>query len=199
MKQQPGTKGDDRPLPLDSFEVCGSSLPLISLLFLSLYLIPLSVLLARAAGRGPPSTAQRTAGRELPPAAEAREPPLAVAERAAAERTNSWPRAAAGHAAREPPPRWRAPAATERADAVRSWPRAGRRRRHRHEARGPAATTKHEAYSRAERATAGHCGGSARAAGAGRRGSRPSIFFLLFRNRNAYRIVWIVSCDGFFE
>ena len=93
MKQQPGTKGDDRPLPLDSFEVRGSSLPLISLLLLSLYLIPLSVLLARAAGRGPPSTAQRTAGRELPPAAEAREPPLAAAERAAAERASSWPRA----------------------------------------------------------------------------------------------------------
>ena len=174
LKQQPGTKGDDRPLPLDSFKVRGSSLPLISLLLLSLYLIPLSVLLARAAGRGPPSTAQRTAGRELPPAAEAREPPLA-----AAECTSSWPRAAAGHAALEPPPRWRAPAAMERAGAVRSWPRAGRRRR-RHEARGPAATTKHEAYSRAERAAAGHCGGSARAAGAGRRGSRPSVFFLTF-------------------
>ena len=50
-------------------------------------------MLARAAGRGPPSTAQRTAGRELPPAAEAREPPLAAAERAAAERASSWPRA----------------------------------------------------------------------------------------------------------
>ena len=133
---------------------------------------------------------RRTAGRELPPAVEAREPPLA-----AAERTSSWPRAAAGHAAREPPPWWRAPATTERADAVRSWPRAGRRRRRRrrrHEARGPAATTKHEAYRRAEWAAAGHCGGSARAAG-------PSVFFLLFRNRDAYRIVWIVSCDGFFE
>ena len=44
------------------------------LYFSSLYFIPLSVLLARAAGR------------ELPPAAEAREPPLAAAERAAAER-----------------------------------------------------------------------------------------------------------------
>ena len=63
------------------------------LYFSSLYFIPLSVLLARAAGRGPPSTAQRTAGRELPPAAEAREPPLAAAERAAAERASSWPRA----------------------------------------------------------------------------------------------------------
>ena len=58
------------------------------LYFSSLYFIPLSVLLARAAGRGPPSTAQRTAGRELPPTAEAREPPLAAAERAAAERTS---------------------------------------------------------------------------------------------------------------
>ena len=87
--------------------------------------------------------------------------------------------AAAGHAARETPPRWRAPAATERADAVRSWPRAGHRHR-RHEARGPAATTKHEAYRHAEWAAAGHCGGSARAAGAGRRGSRPSVFFPYF-------------------
>ena len=178
LKQQPGTKGDDRPLLLI---VSKSVAPLCHsfLYFSSLYLIPLSVLLARAAGRGPPSTAQRTAGCKLPPAAEAREPPLAAAERATAERTSSWPRAAAGHAAHEPPPRWRAPAATERADAVRSWPRAGHRRR-RHEARGPAATTKHEAYSRAERAAAGHCGGSARAAGAGRRGSRPSVFFLAF-------------------
>jgi len=92
LKQQPGTKGDDRPLLLI---VSKSVAPLCHsfLYFSSLSTLSLSVLLARAAGRGPPSIAQRTAGRELPPAAEAREPPLAAAERAAAERASSWPRA----------------------------------------------------------------------------------------------------------
>ena len=69
LKQQPGTKGDDRPLLLI---VSKSVAPLCHsfLYFSSLYLIPLSVLLARAAGRGPPPTAQRTAGRGLPPTAQ---------------------------------------------------------------------------------------------------------------------------------
>ena len=162
LKQQPGTTGDGRPLPIDSFEVRGSSLPLISLFLLSLSLPYPSLCLASASSR--PRAAADRASHNRPRAAAdcaAREPPPAAE-------------------AREPPPRRRAPAATERADAVKSWPRAGCRRRRRHKARGPTATTKHEAYRRAERAAAGHCGGSARAAGAGRRGSRPSVFFLTF-------------------
>jgi len=157
------------------------------LYFSSLYFIPLSVLLARAAGRGPPSTAQRTAGRELPPAAEAREPPLA-----AAECTSSWPRAAAGQAARE-----RATAAVEGTG------RHGARGRREELAAGrppppppPQSTKLTAAQSGPPPATAA---GALEQRAPGAAGAVRQFFFLLFRNRDAYRIVWIVSCDGFFE